>query len=57
MKMIKDVMCIVRDIVVIICFTILSISFDKWWIIFFSILFMTHWKKHNKTLGEDDENS
>lgn len=39
----KDIMCIIRDIIVIICFTILAISFNKWWIIFFSIAFITNW--------------
>ena len=40
----KDVTKIViirelTNIVMIICFTILSIIFNKWWIIFFDILF------------------
>ena len=30
----------IGNIVVLICFTILAIVFDKWWIVFFSILFM-----------------
>lgn len=31
---------IIENIVIIICFTILSILFGKWWIIFFSVLFL-----------------
>ena len=32
---------ILKNIIAIICFTILVIVFDKWWIIFFSIIFLT----------------
>lgn len=28
-----------KNIITIICFTILAIVFNKWWIIFFSIIF------------------
>ena len=30
----------VGNIVILICFSILAIVFDKWWVVFFSILFM-----------------
>ncbi len=32
---------ILKNIIVIICFTILAIVFNKWWVVFFSIVFMT----------------
>lgn len=32
-------MAMVKNIVALICFTILAIVFNKWWIIFFSIIF------------------
>lgn len=32
---------ILKNIIAIICFTVLAIVFDKWWIIFFSIIFLT----------------
>lgn len=31
-----------RNITAIICFTILAVVFEKWWIVFFSILFFTY---------------
>lgn len=35
-----NLLCIIKNIVTIICFTILAIMFNHWWIIFFSLLFM-----------------
>lgn len=32
-------MAMIKNIVALICFTILAIVFNKWWIIFFAILF------------------
>lgn len=32
---------ILKNIIAIICFTILSIVFNEWWIILFSLLFIT----------------
>lgn len=32
---------ILKNIIAIICFTILAIVFNKWWIIFFSVVFLT----------------
>ena len=32
---------ILKNIVAIVCFTILAITFNKWWIILFSLLFIT----------------
>lgn len=29
----------IKNIVALICFTILAIVFNKWWIVFFSLLF------------------
>ena len=34
----------VKNIVALICFTILAIVFNKWWIVFFSLLFWTFFK-------------
>lgn len=31
----------IKNIISLICFTILAISFEKWWIVFFSMLFYT----------------
>lgn len=44
----KENLSVVRDMINLICFTILSILFNKWWLIFFSILFMTHWEHIKK---------
>ena len=35
-----NLLCIIKNIVTIICFTILAIIFNHWWIIFFSLLYM-----------------
>lgn len=32
-------MAMVKNIIALICFTILAIVFNKWWIVFFSLLF------------------
>ena len=32
-------MCFIRNVITLICFTILAIVFHKWWIIFFSLIF------------------
>lgn len=31
--------CFARNVISLICFTILAIIFNKWWIVFFSLLF------------------
>lgn len=38
------------NITAIICFTVLAIYFDKWWIVLFSALFM-----FNQTTHRDDD--
>lgn len=35
-------MTIVKNIVALICFTILAIVFNKWWIVLFSLLFWSY---------------
>ena len=40
-----NLICIIKNIVSIICFTILAIIFNHWWIIFFSLLFMVKVEK------------
>ena len=35
---------ILKNIIVSICFTILAIVFNKWWIVFFSLLFLTYFE-------------
>ena len=42
-----NLMCIIKNIVSIICFTILAIIFNHWWIIFFSLLFMVKAEEKN----------
>ena len=34
----------IKNIVCVICFVVLAIVFNKWWIVFFSLLFMTSLK-------------
>lgn len=47
--------CMLKNCVVIICFTILAIIFNKWWIIFFAILFMTSYEHKETTKGENED--
>ena len=47
-----NLMCIIKNIVSIICFTILAIIFNHWWIIFFSLLFMV--KAEEKDDNKED---
>ena len=35
---------IIKNIIAIICFTILAIVFNKWWIILFSLIFLTYFE-------------
>lgn len=35
-------LCTIRNIITTICFTILAIAFNKWWIILFSLVFMCY---------------
>lgn len=42
-------MCFIRNAISLICFTILAIVFQKWWIVFFSLIF---WVTVEKEEGE-----
>lgn len=35
---------IIKNIIAIICFTILAIVFNKWWIVLFSLIFLTYFE-------------
>ena len=41
-------MVVIDNSIVLICFTILAIIFNKWWIVIFSALFMSSIKKEEK---------
>ena len=34
-------LCIVKNVLALICFTVLSIVFQRWWIVLFALLFMS----------------
>ena len=36
-----NILATIKNCITLICFTILAIVFNKWWIIFFSIIFLT----------------
>lgn len=41
-------LCVVKNVIALICFTVLAIVFHKWWIILFALLFMSSVEtKHN----------
>ena len=47
-----------KNSVVVICFTVLAISFGKWWIILFSCLFYSSLrvsKESERTKGSDEK--
>lgn len=39
---------IIENIITLVCFTVLSIVFGKWWIVFFSALFMNYVRRDKK---------
>ena len=41
--------CIIKNIVALICFTVLAIVFHKWWIILFALLFMSSVETKHKS--------
>lgn len=49
----------IKNVVVVICFTILAIIFDTWWIALFSALFMSDYKEtpinNSKIETKDDK--
>lgn len=36
-----NLLVVIRNSISLICFTILAITFKKWWIVFFAILFLS----------------
>lgn len=46
---------LIKNSVVIICFTLLAIHFDKWWIVLFSVLFITFVEIKNKASQKEEE--
>ena len=36
-----NTLCVVKNSINLICFTVLAIIFNKWWIVFFSLIFVT----------------
>ena len=43
----------IKNMVVVVCFTVLAIVFEKWWIALFSMFLMTSYERKFKE--EDDE--
>ena len=37
-----NILVVIRNSVSLVCFTVLAIVFNKWWIVFFSILFYAY---------------
>jgi len=33
---------IIENLVIMVCFTVLAVVFNKWWIVFFSALFLSY---------------
>ena len=36
-----NLLVVIRNSISLICFTILAITFQKWWIVFFALLFLS----------------
>lgn len=43
-----NLLCVIKNIIVIICFTISSILFGKWWVMLFSALFLSSVERKDK---------
>lgn len=41
-KLKQQLIIAIKNSITLICFTTLSVWFDKWWIIFFSLLFLSY---------------
>lgn len=46
---------LIKNSVVVICFTLLAIHFDKWWIVLFSAFFVTFVEYKNKESQKEEE--
>ena len=42
----------IKNAVIVVCFTILAIVFDKWWIVFFSALFLNSVTNNSTSKGD-----
>ena len=38
-------LCLLKNVISLICFTILAVVFKHWWIVFFSLLFYSYTEK------------
>lgn len=47
-----NILATIKNCITLICFTILAIVFNKWWIVLFSALFVVSVEKKN---GSDDD--
>ena len=43
-----NLLCVIKNVSVLGLFTILAIAFNRWWIVFFSILFWSTVEKNDK---------
>ena len=48
-------LCCLKNIISLICFTILAVVFKHWWIVFFSLLFYSYTEKENQELKKQLE--
>lgn len=46
--------CYARNVISLICFTILAIVFNKWWIVLFTIIFWCSVEKKEKEENKDE---
>ena len=47
--------CFVRNIICLICFTVLAIVFNKWWIVLFTILFWISVERKEKKENKNEQ--
>jgi hypothetical protein len=47
--------CFVRNIICLICFTVLAIIFNKWWIVLFTILFWISVERKEKKENKNEQ--
>lgn len=50
-----NTLVVMKNIITLICFTVLAISFGKWWIVLFALLFMSYIGKSDKEKVESED--
>jgi hypothetical protein len=47
-KLTQQIAILISNTVIVVCFALLAVAFNHWWIVLFSALFLTYTKSENK---------